>query len=107
MSDQSQALHETIERRLLAPYQVALLLDNGALALMDSRAGAQITLDSDAAYNLLDLLSAHKTLLQQISQGQDQPTAPPLHLAQDESGEAMSNATIEFDLPRKEEQPGP
>lgn len=58
----------------------------------------------------MNLLSAHKALLQQISQGQeetkaqkeeDQPTAPSLHLAQDESGEAMSNATIEFELPEE------
>ena len=65
---ESSSLHETIERRLLAPYQVALLLDNGSLALMNSATGMQITLDAQATKSLLDLLSAHKALLQQLTQ---------------------------------------
>ncbi len=62
----SSSLHETIERRLLAPYQVALLLDNGSLALMNSNTGAQITLDAAAAFNLLDLLYDHRDLLHRL-----------------------------------------
>jgi hypothetical protein len=68
MSDQSQGLHETRERRLLAPYHVALLLDNGSLVLMASNTGVQIAMDAGEAYSLLDLLSAHKDFLQQLAQ---------------------------------------
>jgi hypothetical protein len=68
MSDQPSELHETIERRLLAPSQVALLLDNGSLALMNSSTGMQITLDAAASNSLLDLLFAHKDFLHQCIQ---------------------------------------
>ncbi len=61
-------LHETIERRLLAPYKVALLLDNGSLSLMDSKTGMQIYLDVAEAYNLLDMLYNHRDLLHRLSQ---------------------------------------
>ena len=53
MSEQAE-LHGIIERRLLASYQVALLLDNGSLALMNSNTSMQITLDAKASYSLLD-----------------------------------------------------
>ena len=73
--DQPQELHETIERRLLAPYQVALLLDNGSLALMNSATGMQITLtlDAAAAFNLLDLLYDHREMLHQLLHEQEPP----------------------------------
>ena len=69
MSEQSE-LHEIIERRLLAPYHVALLLDNGSLVLMASNTGAQIAMDADEAYNLLDLLYTHREMLHRLSAGQ-------------------------------------
>ncbi len=65
---ESSSLHETIERRLLAPYHVALLLDNGSLVLMASNTGAQIAMDAVEAYSLLDLLSHHKDFLRQLTQ---------------------------------------
>ncbi len=73
--DQPQELHETIERRLLAPYQVALLLDNGSLALMNSATGMQITLtlDAQAAKSLLDLLYDHRELLHRLGRMQEPP----------------------------------
>lgn len=72
---ESTSLHETIERRLLAPYQVALLLDNGSLALMNSATGMQITLtlDAAAAFNLLDLLYDHREMLHQLLHEQEPP----------------------------------
>ncbi len=99
---QEQELHEAIERRVLGPNRVGMILDDGRLVLIAHDKGVQMVLDAAASSNLLDLLSAHKTLLQQISQGQDQPTAPSLHAAKD-----GSNPTIEFELPPDEEQPGP
>jgi hypothetical protein len=72
MSDKPSELHEIIERRLLAPSQVALLLDNGSLALMNSATGMQITLDATASGSLLDLLSTHKDFLHQFAQPGDQ-----------------------------------
>ena len=68
MSEQSE-LHETIKRRLLAPYHVALLLDNGSLVLMASNTGAQIAMDAIEANSLLDMLYTHRDLLHQLSQG--------------------------------------
>jgi hypothetical protein len=62
-----QKLHDILERRLLAPYQVAHLLDDGSLALMESRHGVQITLGATAASSLLDLLYNHRDLLYQAS----------------------------------------
>ncbi len=62
-------LHETVERRLLAPYKVARLLDNGSLSLMDSKTGMQIYLDVSEAYSLLDMLSNHRERLHRLSQG--------------------------------------
>ncbi len=64
-------LHEIIERRLLAPYRVALLLDNGSLVLMSSNTGAQMTMDATEANNLLDLLYAHRDLLYQQTHGSE------------------------------------
>ncbi len=78
MSDQPQELHNVIERRLLGPYKVALLLDNGSLALMDSEKGTQTVLDAGAADTLLDLLSAHKDFLRQFTQPGNQ-TAKQAH----------------------------
>lgn len=78
MSDQPQGLHEIRERRLLAPYHVALLLDNGSLVLMASNTGAQIAMDAGEAHSLLDLLSAHKDFLHQFVQPSDQ-TAERAH----------------------------
>ncbi|HET8853056.1 MAG TPA: hypothetical protein VFN02_11060 [Ktedonobacteraceae bacterium] len=69
MSEQSE-LHEIIERRLLAPYHVALLLDNGSLVLMASNTGAQIAMDAAEAYSLLDLLSTHREQLHRLSGAQ-------------------------------------
>ncbi len=68
MSDKPSELHEIIERRRLSPGQVALLLDNGSLALMNSATGMQITLDAAASNSLLDLLDAHKDFLHQLAQ---------------------------------------
>ena len=102
MNDQPEELHEAIERRVLGPNWVGMILDDGRLVLIAHDKGVQLVLDAATSSNLLDLLSVHKTLLQQISQGQDQPTAPSLRVAQDES-----NPTIKFDLPQEEEQPGP
>jgi hypothetical protein len=78
MSQQPQELHEVRERRLLGPYKVALLLDNGSLVLMDSDSGTQTVLDAGAADTLLDLLSTHKDFLHQLAQPGDQ-TAERAH----------------------------
>ena len=72
MSNMPSELHETVERRLLAPSQVALLLDNGSLVLMTSLTGMQLTLDAQASYNLLDLLINHKDFLHQLAQPNNQ-----------------------------------
>lgn len=70
MSNQPSELHGIIERRLLAPGQVALLLDNGSLSLMNSNTGIQITLDAAAAQSLFDLLSGHREELHWHAPGQ-------------------------------------
>ncbi len=67
----SSSLHETIERRLLAPYQVALLLDNGSLALMNMQ--ITLPLDAQAAKSLLDLLATHRELLHRLGRMQEPP----------------------------------
>ncbi len=71
MSEQSE-LHEIVERRLLAPYHVALLLDNGSLVLMASNTGAQIAMDATEANSLLDLLYTHRDLLHRLLRGQQE-----------------------------------
>ena len=70
MSDQPQELHNVIERRLLGPYKVALLLDNGSLVIMSSDNSTQVVLDAQASYNLLGLLYTHREMLDRLSQRQ-------------------------------------
>src|SRR5260370_27671373 len=67
MSDKPSELHEIIERRRLSPGQVALLLDNGSLALMNSATGMQIPLDAAASNSLLDLFDAPHDLLPELA----------------------------------------
>ncbi len=71
MSEHAE-FHETVERRLLAPYHVALVLNNGSLILMASNTGAQITMDAKEAYRLLDLLYNHRDMLYRCSQDTDE-----------------------------------
>jgi hypothetical protein len=63
MSDQEEELHEAIERRLLGPNRVAMLIDGGRLVLVAHDKGTQMVLDAGAANNLLDLLHRLRELL--------------------------------------------
>jgi len=103
-------LHETIERRLLAPYKVALLLDNGSLALMDSHTGMQIALDATSAYSLLDLLNNHKDLLHRLSQQsgeseKDTSSEPKLVRPFDVYLKTLHTLQQAGELPASEDQP--
>ncbi len=69
MSDQKQDIAEVRERRNLGANFEASLLDTGGVVItLDS--GSAAILKAEQAYNLLDFLNKHRSLLHQKSQEQ-------------------------------------
>ena len=69
MSDQKQDIPEVRERRNLGANFEASLLDTGGVVItLDS--GSAAILKAEQAYNLLDFLAKHRSLLHQKSQEQ-------------------------------------